>query len=166
MLVIRIGALFPPCSVPAQVYVGMQAVSSDILWQLLYHRRWHCNPHSSDTLDQHTSSALPSTQRSQNVVASQDHQHSCAEHSMLNASWLKMYHKRHTAECRMQCPICRQPKIVPVVYGFPSHLLTLAMRADLLRMGNDHLIEGQPVWTCTSCCVELTHFPFPVLGEL
>lgn len=144
----------------------MQAASSDLLWQQLYHRRWHCNPHSSDTLDLHTSSPPVSIQHSQKSIASEDPQRGHAEPSVPKACWLKMYHKRHTAEYGMQCPVCRQPKIVPVVYGFPSHLLTLAMRADMLRMGNDHLIEGQPVWTCTSCCVELTTFPFPVLDDL
>ena len=53
-----------------------------------------------------------------------------------------------------------QSKVIPVVYGFPSHLLTIAMRAETLRMGNDHLIEGQPVWTCLQCSMELFNFPF------
>ena len=143
----------------------MQAASSDMLWQQLYHERWHCNPTSHDMLDVSTAFQPAPVHHSRASQPSTLHQHSTADPESSKSSWLQLYQKRHTAECQMQCPHCRQPKIVPVVYGFPSHLLTLAMRADMLRMGNDHLIDGQPVWTCTSCCVELSDFPFPILSQ-
>ncbi|KAL3143205.1 hypothetical protein ABBQ38_002060 [Trebouxia sp. C0009 RCD-2024] len=70
------------------------------------------------------------------------------------------YRERHLAEHGMQCPGCKQAKIIPIVYGFPSHLLVRNMRANKLRMGNDHLIEGQPTWTCSSCSEVFANFPY------
>ena len=74
--------------------------------------------------------------------------------------WRDLYKERHAAEHGMQCPSCKQFKIIPIVYGFPSHLLVRNMRANKLRMGNDHLLDGQPIWTCSSCSKEFLNFPY------
>ena len=75
-------------------------------------------------------------------------------------AWHERYKERHLAEHGMQCPGCKQFKIIPIVYGFPSHLLVRNMRANKLRMGNDHLIDGQPIWTCSSCSEVFVDFPY------
>lgn len=83
------------------------------------------------------------------------------DHDLLqNQTQLDRYQRRHLAEHGMQCPCCQQSKIIPIVYGFPSHLLVRNMRANKLRMGNDHLIEGQPTWTCSSCPEVFADFPY------
>ncbi len=119
----------------------VQAAQSNIAWASLYKKRWGCIQLHQQPDSCHTAS---------NQQAEQ-------------SKWHDKYQQRHLAEQRMQCPNCQQLKVVPIVYGFPSHLLVRNMRANKLRMGNDHLIEGQPIWTCTACTKEFTDFPFPSL---
>ena len=119
----------------------MQAVESNLVWEVLYTKRWASTPLCQQPQDCDKLTDQP----------------------FEPSTWREKYHKRHLAEQRMLCPICMQSKIVPIVYGFPSHLLVRSMRANKLRMGNDHLIEGQPNWTCTACAYQFVAFPFSSL---
>lgn len=125
------------------IFDSVQAVESDMVWRTLFKRRW---------------GDLVRTQHS--TLCQSDTLRSCTDQHPEPSTWRETYRQRHLAEHSMQCPTCRQSKVVPIVYGFPSHLLVRNMRANKLRMGNDHLIEGQPIWTCTACAEEFTKFPY------
>lgn len=112
----------------------VQVAQSNSVWESLYNKRW-CDATAPND-------AAPQSDQA------------------VQLSWHDKYRQKHSAEHHMQCPRCRQSKVVPIVYGFPSHLLVRNMRANKLRMGNDHLIEGQPIWTCTHCNEEFANFPY------
>lgn len=119
----------------ATVSTSLQKVAqSNSVWESLYNKRW-CDATAPND-------AAPQSDQA------------------VQLSWHDKYRQKHSAEHHMQCPRCRQSKVVPIVYGFPSHLLVRNMRANKLRMGNDHLIEGQPIWTCTHCNEEFANFPY------
>lgn len=138
------------CNIAAVCTTLHKASQSAILWQSLYERRWGrpegieallCGSIAQHTDCYHTSSSQPAQQ----------------------TTWSGRYRHRHLSERCMQCPACRKAKVIPIVYGFPSHLLVRNMKANKLRMGNDHLIDGQPTWVCSGCSVEFTDFPFTSL---
>lgn len=120
-------------------YCQLQAANSNLVWKQLYTQRWGTFVDPIDTCIQSIES---------NAVQEE------------KQAWHARYKSRHMAEYAMQCPACEQSKIIPIVYGFPSHLLVRNMRANKLRMGNDHLIEGQPVWICSLCSQEFLDFPY------
>lgn len=131
--------LFTVCSAALASRSLGKAAQSNTVWASLYNKRWGCAQ-----LDQQSNFC-----------------HAASNQQVEQSQWHDKYQQRHLAEQRMQCPSCEQSKVVPIVYGFPSHLLVRNMRANKLRMGNDHLIEGQPIWTCTACTKEFADFPFP-----
>ena len=127
----------------------VQAAQSDLVWRSLHARRWGESDFSNDQIK--LSKPVSAQIRADEILSPQPVQ---------QLSWRNKYRQRHLAELGMQCPECQTSKVIPIVYGFPSHLLVRNMKAQKLRMGNDHLIDGQPLWTCTGCKMEFNHFPY------
>jgi len=58
------------------------------------------------------------------------------------------------------CPKCGSDRVLPIVYGFPSHVLLQGMHAHRLVLGGDHLLDSAHVWACSGCRSCFRYFPF------
>jgi hypothetical protein len=75
-------------------------------------------------------------------------------------SWQRQYRQQYSYQTTRKCPKCGSDRVLPIVYGFPSHVLLQGMNAHRLVLGGDHLLDSAHVWACSGCRSCFRYFPF------
>lgn len=55
-----------------------------------------------------------------------------------------------------KCPKCSSKRVVKIIYGEPTHEAWLRYQEGKIALGGCCVREGQPVWQCLECKIEIS----------
>uniref|UniRef100_A0A061QQ85 F-box domain-containing protein n=1 Tax=Tetraselmis sp. GSL018 TaxID=582737 RepID=A0A061QQ85_9CHLO len=134
-----------------------RASASNQVWRALYQDRWGRPP---------ANSAVPGCAEltAAEGSAEQEGGSGTDDARLAEGRFRSAFRDRLKFEMEMRCLKCGNEKVVPLVFGFPSTALVERMRAGGVVLGGDYLADGEPTrepcWSCLSCGVKYTRFPY------
>mmetsp|Transcript_21166 Transcript_21166/g.53252 ORF Transcript_21166/g.53252 Transcript_21166/m.53252 type:complete len:341 (-) Transcript_21166:92-1114(-) len=125
------------------------ASQSNLVWRQLYVRQWGIPP----------SNSVLSSERWADCAGNGEKMEQEPPGTMR-----RLFLERVSFEMDMRCLNCGMLKVVPLIYGFPSHQLVQHMHAKQLMLGGDYISDGDshmgsPCWCCMSCDIKYTRYP-------